>query len=792
MYKWGVVFIACSVALISNRLNGAEGKISGVIVDEKTREPLSGANVLVLDTPFGAAADAEGRYTIDKLEPGSYNLEFRFLGYKTVKKGNVIVNPNRTTIMDVVLEPSVLTGETIEVSAGYFQEAKEAIVGSRSMDFEEIRRSPGDVVDIQRVVQVLPAVVSGTDQLNEIIVRGGYPGENLFLMDNIEIPNPNHFAVQGAGGGPINMLNSFMVRTIDFYAGAFSARMGDRASSAMEITLRNASRDRRRWEGQLGMSGVGLLLEGPLSSRGGYIFSARKSYLDWIISSTGLTAVPHYHNLQARIDYELNRSNTLILNAVYGNDHIDIEEGDEAGYGRGAENVTNRNRQIIGGATLRTFWRRGIFSNTTLSAVSNRYYVDAFRQPGHRTFFKNSSQEDEYTAKTDWVIQAAKFLELDFGLSFKSVQDQYDVTISPDTLFLYDTTKIPPDSILGIFRLYPGQIIDRGITSYKSAAYLQSVWEWSRWRLTAGLRYDYFRYTRFSSWSPRLGLSYGLTSTLRLKIAYGRHFQSPYPIELIPSPLNRNLRHKYADHWVAGLDWLARDDVKLTLEVYDKKYFDIPVEYSLTTPDPFDDSRGYKVNAGSGKARGIEFFLQKKLISRFSTIISYAYSSAYSIDLRSGGRIPADYDYRHVFTAMAGYKYRAAGRKWYQDFRRTTLYKIFSWLPFVPADDNELSVKWRYLGGRPYTKPVYHPEIQRWVIDENLPMNAHRYPAYHRLDLRLDRRFVFNTWAMIVFFDVINLYGRDNVWSYQYNDDGTVSQVNQFSTMPVGGVSLEF
>jgi len=107
----------------------------------------------------------------------------------------------------------------------------------------------------------------------EIIIRGGIPGENLFLMDNIEIPNPNHFGEQGTGGGPINRLNTYMVRKVDFYAGAFAAKYGDKASSVMDIALRDGDRERLRGEGYMGMAGAGLLVEGPLASRkGSFIF----------------------------------------------------------------------------------------------------------------------------------------------------------------------------------------------------------------------------------------------------------------------------------------------------------------------------------------------------------------------------------------------------------------------------------------------------------------------------------------------------------------------------------------
>lgn len=787
------IFLVITLFVFSSAVLALDGTIEGTVFDDHSLEPLIGANVLVVGTQIGAATDEDGHFIIDNLRPGSYNLEFRYLGYTTGKKNNVIVNPNRVTVVEIGLELSALEGEQVEVSASYFDQPKEAIVSTRSMDFEEIRRSAGDLVDVQRAMQSLPSVVSGSDQMNEIIIRGGYPGENLFIMDNIEIPNPNHFAIQGAGGGPINLLNSYMVRNIDFYAGAFSAKFGDRASSVMDISLRDGAQDRFRWEGSLGMAGAGVLLEGPIGEKASFMLSARKSYLDLVVKQVGLSAVPRYHNIQAKLTYRLNDANTLLVNTVYGADAIDILEGDEAGYGRGAENVSTNNEQVIAGATLRTFWRKNLYSYTTLSAVSTDYFVDVYRTPGHNTFFTNQSRETEVTAKTDFVLQATKKLELNFGASLKSVHDVYDVRSDTDTLFIYDVNNPDPETVIGIAQIYPEYRVDNTINSYKSAAYVQLAYDlFKRIRFTGGLRHDYFEYNDFSSISPRAGLSFSLSPITSLNFAYGRHFQSPYPSELVANPVNKNLNNKYNDQYVIGIDHLFRDDIKLTLEAYYKEYSDIPIRKNLTTPDPLDYDDNIFLNAAKGNATGAELFLQKKLTTRFSSIVSYARTFSQTLDPRTDTYYASDYDYRHVLTLVGGYKYRFADSDWFQKLRRKKWYMAVTWLPFMPADEFEISLKWRYLGGRPYTQPVYHPELRRWIVEEQQDVNDVRYPPYHRLDLRLDRRFIFPKWTLVVFFDIVNLYNRDNIWNYQYNDDGSISEVLQYKTFPVGGVTLEF
>ncbi len=150
-----------------------------------------------------------------------------------------------------------------------------------------------------------------------------------------------------------------------------------------------------------------------------------------------------------------------------------------------------------------------------------------------------------------------------------------------------------------------------------------------------------------------------------------------------------------------------------------------------------------------------------------------------------------DYDYRNVFTIIGGYKSRLYETEWYRNLKEQMWYQFTAWLlPF--GDEVEVSMKWRYLGGRPFTPPVYHPEYKRWLVEDTQFLNSKRYPEYHRLDFRLDRRFFFETWNMVFFIDIMNIYGKDNIWEYQYNDDGTIEDVLQYQVFPVGGVILEF
>jgi len=118
-------------------------------------------------------------------------------------------------------------------------------------------------------------------------------------------------------------------------------------------------------------------------------------------------------------------------------------------------------------------------------------------------------------------------------------------------------------------------------------------------------------------------------------------------------------------------------------------------------------------------------------------------------------------------------------------------YHLIDWA--VPiADQVEIGLRWRYLGGRPYTEHTYLPRYRTWTILPETPFNTRRYPEYHRLDLRIDQRYMFKSWNMVAYFDIMNIYGRDNIWDYSYNSDGTKEEILQWKIFPVGGITIEF
>ncbi|MDP6578322.1 MAG: carboxypeptidase-like regulatory domain-containing protein, partial [Candidatus Marinimicrobia bacterium] len=157
------------------------GSVLGVVRDAKTLQPLIGANVMIIDTQLGDATDLEGKFEITGIGVGTRHLQVSMMGYEKRVLLNLMVTTARPLNLIIELKMESLEGEAIEVTGKAFTRSSAAVLSTMHVDNFEIRSDPGGAFDIQRMVQSLPSVTSASDQENEIITRGGMPGENLFL-----------------------------------------------------------------------------------------------------------------------------------------------------------------------------------------------------------------------------------------------------------------------------------------------------------------------------------------------------------------------------------------------------------------------------------------------------------------------------------------------------------------------------------------------------------------------------------------------------------------------------------
>ncbi|HQH41927.1 MAG TPA: Plug domain-containing protein, partial [Bacteroidales bacterium] len=176
-----------------------------------------------------------------------------------------------------------------------------------------IEKNPGGNRDISRVIQAFPGVASTPAYRNDVIVRGGGPSENRFFLDGVEIPNLNHFATQGASGGPVGIINADLIREVNFYSGAFPASRGNALSSVLEFSTIDGNKEKTKFRGSVGASDLALALDGPLTSNTTYFLSARRSYLQFLFSALGLPFLPTYNDFQFKVRSRPDAKNEILI-----------------------------------------------------------------------------------------------------------------------------------------------------------------------------------------------------------------------------------------------------------------------------------------------------------------------------------------------------------------------------------------------------------------------------------------------------------------------------------------------
>jgi hypothetical protein len=783
-----ILIIAAIISLSGGFAYVAAAKIEGTVRNAQSQELIENVTVSIEGTATVAKTDSKGYFFIDSVLPGSYNLLFNQEKFEALTLNDLFIAGDQEKTLKIELNPLLQKLEKVVVVGNVFRKPPEMSTSTKSMNFDEILRSPGALVDVQRVVQDLPSVSSGGDNTNEIIVRGGNPGENLLIMDNVEIPNPNNFASQGSGGGVVSLINPLLVKGLVFCAGAPPALYGGKASSVLDVKLRDGNDKMVIGGVDLGMAGAGVHAEGPLWKGATFMASGTKSFLDLFAHYAKTTAIPEYWGLQAKLVQNAG-VHKLSANVLYGDNAITIGDANKEA-GSDGDVINSGGMVYATGVNLESKWNSLLSTTLTFSGVGNSFdrfeHTDSVFGTTTTTdsFFVNKSVEQEQSVKFQSALSFEKS-KLQFGAQFRRCDFNIDIWERPDTIGSHDTFGSS---------VYQTNVHSRQV-AYKYGTYLSGIfYPLQNLKIVPGIRADGFTFNNSTTVSPRLGLVYSLLPSLDITGAAAVQYQDPDYTDLVIQEANRDLKPTRVLTGIGGFEYSFKPQAaKFSIEGYYKEYDDLPVDSSLLTKDNYDQSdRMYSI--GEGYSYGLELFLQKKLTQHFSGSFAYSLSRAFNKDPRPDHDelwYRSDYDFRNALTVTAGYKTDLLEHAWYKKIHSRWWVAALS--PILPiADRVELSAKWRYLGGRPYTEPEWDESNHRYVYNQ-AKLNASQYPDYHRLDIRIERRYGFGLLQMIYYFDLQNIYDKRNIWMYLYsNKNHTTTPIYQFSFFPAGGVIIGF
>ncbi len=736
------------------------GSISGKIIDQSTKQPLSAANVLLLETNYGAVSNNNGEFVISNVPVGNYKIRASMIGYKSVIKSDVVVHTGKPAIVNFELGETVIELSGIEVTSDYFQKDPNEATSVTNFTYEEIRRAPGGFEDVVRALSVLPGIAQADAGRNDLIVRGGAPSENLYVVDGITVPNINHFGSQGATGGPLSYIDLNYVEGTTFSSGGFSALYGDKLSSVLKIDLRDARNDRIGGKANISATQFGLSAEGPITENSGFIFSARRSYLDFIFKAAGFGFVPEYYDVLTKFNYNFDKRNSLSYIFISAFDNVKFfNETSDQRYSN-SRTLGNDQIQYVTGLNFRHLFNKGFYKISL-----NRNYVDYnFSQKDslQNPIFLNKSLEAENNLTADILYKINPASEITSGAAVKLIKFRADVKFPAFVTTFGDT--------LTLNELY---VKDNFIKS-NAFAQFSTIFK-NKIKANIGARVDFFSGIEKSfSLSPRFSLSYLITDLTSLNFASGIFKQSPSYIWLKGNEQNRNLKMIEANHLVLGLEHKIRKDVLLKLEGYLKYYKNYPASQLRPYLVLANTGAGFSgsednfssfgleplVSEGKGNVRGLEFLAQKKFSEiPLYGIFSLTYSEA-NFTALDGIERRGNYDQSWIINLSGGYIFN---EKW------------------------EASAKFRYATGKPYT-PFNFDGTQNVEF-----YNSVRTNPLHSLDVRVDRRWNFESWNLIAYIDVQNIYNRNNVSFIRWDArENKVDEDSSIGILPSIGITIEF
>ncbi len=750
-----LILTMTSVSMQGQEVNN---KIYGRVIDKLTQQPLPGANVLLIGTNFGSSTDENGNFEIKNISSGEYQLRASILGYRSIIKTDIMIMSGATREIIFELEEEAIELEDVVVKNDYFETNRLDLISTRNFNYEEIRRSPGGFEDVIRALSVLPGVAQADAGRNDLIVRGGGPSENLYIVDGYKVQNINHFGTQGATGGPLSYINLDFVSGTSFSTGGFPVNYGDKLSSSLSIDLRKGRQDRIGGKATISASQFGLNVEGPLSNNSQFLFSARRSYLDFIFKAADFSFVPEYWDFLGKADFNFDKNNSLSVLIISAIDNIN--------YFNDTENQRYDNSRIIGSEQLQYLtgikYKR-LIDNGFFNLSLSRNFIDYDTRQNDtlsNPVYLNKSRETENTFNFELTKKISSSSDITLGTEAKLINFRSDILLPS-----YTTTF--KDSL-------PEISVDSSTNYYKAALYINYNLGFLDNVITnVGVRGDYFNALEKKIYfSPRLSLSYLFTDITRINFSAGIYNQSPSYIWLIGNPENTGLKNMRVNQFILGFDHYINADALVKIEGFYKDYSDYPVSLSRTYLTMANTGAGFGdenyesfgleplISAGTGKARGVELSLQKKLSrTPYYGIASLTYSVADYAAL-DGVERTGSYDQTWIINFSGGYKFNA---EW------------------------EGSMKFRYSTGRPYT-PYNQDGTQS--LDK---FNLLRFPANHSLDIRIDKYWFFEGWSLITYIDIQNIYNRKNISGVRWDVRTQSPEFNEsIGILPSIGISAVF
>lgn len=780
-----IVLGAVALLALPCSLWAQTGIVRGTVTD-LDGEPLVGATVYIPALQAGAYTNESGIFSIDKLQPGQYDILAFYFGYDTLRQDVTVDLRGATTIGFALSERSIFANEVeiVGQKTGEIQKT-EVNIGVTSISAPEIKLIPSlGSADLAQFLQVLPGVVFTGDQGGQLYIRGGTPIQNMVLLDEMVIYSPFHSI------GLFSVFDPDYIRSVEVHSAAFPGQYGGRTSSVIDIKTRNGSVSKFKAKLNANPFSTNALVEGPLvKGKAGagvsYLLSARNNYIDqtsptlysYINDGQGLPY--NYLDLYGKLTLTDGVNNASVFGFSH-QDNVNLEFPADIGwdsYGGGG------NFQLLPSGASAIVSGSFAYSNYETSLRSQS-----------ETFPRRSSINGfNGTLKLSYIINRVD--EFSFGTSFLGFSTDYVFTNS----FGFRTQQNASNTEAAVFLLYK-KVFQQKMANGKT---------FERAVIEPSLHFHYYNNQSRVLAEPRLraklnfpGLSFsfgtGLYSQNLLAAVSDRDVVNLFQGFLsAPEDLAYRIRPttlQYAWHALTGVELELVPNLTTNVEAWYKGF---PQLTNINRDKIFNEDPNFITE--TGEAYGLD------LILKYNTRDLYFYSNYSLARVTRTDRLQTDdprtyapiFDRRHTVNVVLAYKNGDFGT--YDDGARRmrTKFDERKW---------EFSVRWSLGSGFPFTQTQGYFEkltfndngAQTDLATQNgqlglilsSDLNAGRLPYYHRLDASVRRRWILRN-SILVEADasVVNAYNRQNIF---YFDRIRFAAVYQLPIVPSLGLTLKY
>lgn len=642
-----VLLIASLSLLILSGFSQPTQTIRGKVFDAESQMPLYAANVLILEAgPItGVITDESGEFVIEDIPVGRYTMLVSYVGYKSFIMREVLVGTGKEVYLNVGLNELLIEMEGVSVLANVSKDQtinQMAGISARSFTVEETEKYPGSWGDPARMASNYAGVFPNGDIYNYLVVRGNSPIGLIWQMEGVPIPNPNHFTIPGATGGPISMVNNKLLTQSDFITSAFPAEYSNGVSGVFDLHLRNGNNRKREYVAEIGLMGMEVGAEGPFIKEGSasYLINFRASFLGLVDELLWVEALPHYQDMSFKLNFPIRKGKISVFgfggvssitgevkDSVNSRPNHEREVAESTGARTGAVGI--KHVHFLGNRTR-------IVSDLVLS--TSRPFIRADSLVNDRTerrLITNRYWEDRWLISSRMRSKVNTKNSMNFGLSFEHTMMDYYL----DNEYKIERDITGGDSLV----MFPARTFkDDRLFVFKSFVEWQHRFSNSL-TLNTGLNYLHFLMNNSLALEPRANLRWRFSTRQSLSLGYGLHSQlQPFFYYLLKTYIsddpwdrdnyietNRDLEFTKSHQVAMGYEFSISSDLRFKAEVYNQMLFNVPVEtkpsyFSLLNVgagsiDPIEDSL---VNEGTGRNYGIEFTLEKFFSKRYYFLLT--------------------------------------------------------------------------------------------------------------------------------------------------------------------------